>query len=182
MIQSAAPVPIDGIHHFAYKARDAEETRHFYEDILGLPLVMVLEVDNVTVTTGETLSFIHFFFQMNDGNYVAFFDFGDGKAPVLDPSMPKMAQHLAFRVKDDADIAAAMALLDAHGIPYQGPMDHDFVRSIYFWDPNGVRLEYAFTFADESVLSGFKTDATAALERWTSKVREKAAALTPVTA
>ena len=33
-----APVPIHGLHHFAYRCRDAEETRHFYEDILGLPL------------------------------------------------------------------------------------------------------------------------------------------------
>ena len=173
MVQPNPPVSIQGFHHFAYKCRDAAETRHFYEDILGLPLAMVLEVDNVTVTTGETLSFIHFFFQMTDANYMAFFDFGDGKAPVLDPEMPKMAQHLALKIEGDAELKQAMARLDQFGIPYQGPMDHDFVRSIYFWDPNGIRLEYAFTMVDAAQLAVYQDGAKAALDRWTSKVREK---------
>ena len=165
------PVSIKGIHHFAYKCRDAAETRAFYEDILGLPLVMVLEVNDVTTTTGERLSFIHFFFEMADGNYVAFFDFGDGVASQLDPKTPKFSHHLAFKLDTPEEFVRAEAHLKKHGIPYQGPLEHDFVRSLYFWDPNGVRLEYAYTFATPKQMASFKEDASAALERWVAKVK-----------
>ena len=78
-------VPVRAIHHFAYKCRNAEETLHFYEEVLGLPLALVVQEDDVVTTTGEKLSFAHFFFEMKDGNYIAFFDFGDESPAVKDP-------------------------------------------------------------------------------------------------
>jgi catechol 2,3-dioxygenase-like lactoylglutathione lyase family enzyme len=173
MTEALPAVAISGIHHFAYKCRNAEETRKFYQEVLGLPLIMVLEADNVTTTTGETLSFIHFFFEMGDGNYVAFFDFGDGLAPQLDDATPKFANHLAFRLKDEAELAQACRRLDEFNVSYQGPMEHDFVRSIYFWDPNGVRLEYAYTMFGADKMAAYRESAPAALERWTAKVNQK---------
>ena len=172
MTAKASPVAIHGIHHFAYKCRDAEETRHFYEDILGLPLTMCVEANDVKTTTGETTSFIHFFFEMGDGNYMAFFDFGDGLAPELDAATPKFANHLAFKVADADAMAQAQRLLEAHDIPYQGPMVHEFVQSIYFWDPNGVRLEYALTVSDADELRAFQEEAPRALARWSERVRQ----------
>ncbi len=58
---------IKGLHHFAYRCRDAEETRRFYEDVMGFPLVHVIEEHDVATTTGDTVSFLHIFFRMSDG-------------------------------------------------------------------------------------------------------------------
>src|SRR5690349_12596777 len=69
-------VPIEGLHHYAYRCRDAEETRAFYEDLLGLPLAHIIEEDYVP-STGEYCPYVHIFFRMADGSYIAFFDLGD---------------------------------------------------------------------------------------------------------
>ena len=70
------PPPVQQLHHYAYRARDAEETRHFYEDILGLPLYHIIQSDHVP-STGEYCPYVHIFFQLRDGSYIAFFDLGD---------------------------------------------------------------------------------------------------------
>ena len=70
---STAMPPLNKLNHFAWRCRDAEETRHFYEDILGLPLVHTIEADRVP-STGEYAPYFHLFFQMTDGSCIAFFD------------------------------------------------------------------------------------------------------------
>ena len=71
-------VPIQGLHHWAYRCRDAEETRHFYEDLLGLPLTHFIRQDAYVGTSGERVDcFAHIFFEMADGSSLAFFDLGD---------------------------------------------------------------------------------------------------------
>ena len=74
-----AAAPIQQLHHYAYRARDAEETRHFYEDILGLPLYHIIQSDHVP-STGEYCPYTHFFFRLHDGSFIAFFDLGDDEA------------------------------------------------------------------------------------------------------
>ena len=81
-----APPPIHQLHHYAYRARDAEETRHFYEDILGLPLYHIIQSDHVP-STGEYCPYTHFFFRLQDGSFIAFFDLGD------DAGGAALAQH-----------------------------------------------------------------------------------------
>ena len=165
----SAPVAIQGVHHFAYKCRDARETREFYENLLGMPLVAVLEEKDVVTTTGERLSFIHFFFQMEDGNHLAFFDFGDGRAPAPDPASPRFANHLAFKIKGEAELMAAKARLEAAGLSVDGPLEHEFIRSIYFWDPNGIRLEYAYSLWGSEKLEAQRRAAAGQLEEWTRR-------------
>jgi catechol 2,3-dioxygenase-like lactoylglutathione lyase family enzyme len=165
------PVKVQAIHHFAYKSRDAEETRRFYEDVMGLPLAMVVEEYGVTTTTGEQISFIHYFFEMADGNYLAFFDFADGIAPQPDPATPRFANHLALRIENEEQLLAAKARLEAHGIEVQGPLDHEFVRSIYFWDPNGIRLEYAYTLFDPGRLRAERDKAAEILAHWSARTK-----------
>ncbi len=173
MMTSTSAASVGGVHHFAYKCRDAEETRHFYEDILELPLAMVVEESNHKTTTGDVLSFAHFFFQMQDGNYIAFFDFGDATASVPDPATPRFANHLALRVAGEEDLLRSKARLEAHGIDVIGPLEHEFVRSIYFWDPNGIRLEYAYTVSSDEDLANFKASARERLDRWIAGVKQK---------
>ena len=172
--------PVRGIHHFAYKCRNGEETRRFYEDVLGLPLVHVIEEHNVKTTTGDVVSFAHFFFRMADGNYLAFFDLGDEKISGKDPSTPQFANHLALGVDGEDELLACKARLEAAGVDVIGPMDHDaFVRSIYFWDPNGVRLEFTYTIADRAFLDAHEKAAPAALRKWMTESSPAARNRTP---
>jgi catechol 2,3-dioxygenase-like lactoylglutathione lyase family enzyme len=141
---AAAPA-IRGLHHVAYRCRDAEETRRFYEDVLGMPLVDVIRVENTVSTTGDRVSFAHFFFEMTDGSMIAFFDLGDGRTTAPDPATPAFVNHIAFTVDGEPQLLDLKRRLEAAGVPVDGPMTHEFVRSIYFWDPNGVRMEFAYT-------------------------------------
>ena len=79
------------------RARDAEETRHFYEDILGLPLYHIIQSDYVP-STGEYCPYTHFFFRLQDGSFIAFFDLGDDEAALPSPNTPKWVNHISFRV------------------------------------------------------------------------------------
>ena len=159
--------PVQGLHHFAYKCANAEETRRFYEDVMGFPLVHVIEEHDVPTTTGDIVSFLHIFFRMADGRYIAFFDLGDERATAKDPDTPQFANHLALAVDGERELLAAKARLDAAGLDVIGPMDHDgFVRSIYFWDPNGVRLELTYTIADAAAQKASQDSAHDQLRRW----------------
>ena len=66
---------IQGLHHNAYRCQDAEETRKFYEDFLGLPMVNAFEIGETK--TGRGTNTLHFFFQMQDGSCLAFFESND---------------------------------------------------------------------------------------------------------
>jgi glyoxylase I family protein len=129
-----------GLHHFAYRCRDAEETRHFYEDLLGLPLVHLIREDHVP-STGEYCPYVHIFFQMYDGSCVAFFDLGDDKASDPSPNTPAWVNHLALKMDSLQEVEAAKARLEKSGIEVLGITDHKIIKSIYFFDPNGIRVE-----------------------------------------
>lgn len=163
--------PIRGLHHFAYRCRDAEETRHFYEDILGLPLAHVLRADNVP-STGENCPYVHLFFQMTDGSFIAFFDLGDNTAAQPSPNTPAWVNHIALRMDTVEQVTAAKKRLNDAGIEVVGVTDHGFVQSIYFFDPNGIRLELTTETLTEKEAADFKVHAHDALGAWTA---EKAA-------
>jgi len=133
-------VPVKGLHHFAYRCRDAEATRHFYEDILGLPLVHIVRSNNV-LSTGECCSFVQLFFRMKDGSHISFFDPGDSQKIDLSGNTPAWVNHLALAVDDLATLENAKAALEAEGVPTLGTTDHNCIKSIYFFDPNGIHLE-----------------------------------------
>ena len=133
-------VSIHGLHHFAYRCRDAEETRHFYEDILGLPLAHLIQEDHVP-STGEYCPYVHIFFEMGDGSFIAFFDLGDDLASDPSPNTPSWVNHLALSVDSLEQVHEARHRLEAAGVEVVGVTDHGFINSIYFFDPNGIRLE-----------------------------------------
>jgi hypothetical protein len=78
---------------------------------------------------------------MTDGSCVAFFDLGDNQIAEPSPNTPGWVNHLALRVGSLAELEAARTRLMAAGIEVLGPTDHHFIKSIYFFDPNGIRLE-----------------------------------------
>lgn len=166
--QAADFVPIRSLHHFAWRCRDCEETRHFYEDLLGLPLVHVIKSD-VVPSTGEFCPYVHIFFQMRDGSYIAFFDLGDDTAAQPSPNTPAWVNHLALRVDSVAELEQAKARLQAAGIEVLGVTDHHIFKSIYFFDPNGIRLELSAQLADEVQMARESTTAHARLNEWTAR-------------
>ncbi|MDX3907315.1 MAG: VOC family protein [Pigmentiphaga sp.] len=168
----ATLVPIQGLHHFAYRCRDAEETRHFYEDILGLPLAHVIRAERVP-STGEYCPYVHIFFEMQDGSYIAFFDLGDNQGAEPSPNTPDWVNHLALQVGSEAELREAKAKLEQAKVDVVGITDHGFVKSIYFFDPNGIRLELTTRTAPAAKLDTYKAHAHAQLEDW---IRVKAAA------
>ncbi len=163
-----APAPIQQLHHFAWRARDAEETRHFYEDILGLPLYHIIQSDHVP-STGEYCPYTHFFFRLQDGSFIAFFDLGDDQASEPSPNTPAWVNHISLRVDSIQALRDMKARLEAHGIEVLGITDHHIFHSIYFFDPNGIRLELTAQLADEFQMLQDSKTAHARLNEWTAR-------------
>jgi catechol 2,3-dioxygenase-like lactoylglutathione lyase family enzyme len=153
---------IRGLHHNAYRCRDSEETRRFYEDSLGLPLADAFEITQTK--SGRSTSVLHSFYRMGDGSFLAFFEA---------PEMP-----FEFKVQHDFDLHIALEVEEATlhsmlekgraaGIETRGVSDHGFVRSIYFRDPNGYVIELtAKTPGHDGAMDRERNDARAKLDRW----------------
>lgn len=165
---------IERLNHFAWRCRDAEETRHFYEDILGLPLVHVIQADRVP-STGEYAPYTHIFLRMADGAYVAFFDLGDDETSAPSPNTPSWVNHLALQVPSHDDLLAAKAKLEGEGVKVLGVTDHHILNSIYFFDPNGLRVELTAWTVDAEHMEREAATAHARLKAWTAEKTEKRA-------
>jgi catechol 2,3-dioxygenase-like lactoylglutathione lyase family enzyme len=171
--QSAAPSVL-GLHHFAWRCRDAEETRRFYEDLLGMPLAHVIRLDHVP-STGEYCPYVHLFFEMADGSSIAFFDLGDGQVAAPSANTPAWVNHIALRVGSIDALAEMKRRLEAAGVPVVGVTDHHFVKSIYFFDPNGIRLEFTVPTGTEEQHREYRAAARAQLDQWTGEKSRPAA-------
>jgi len=127
---------IKGLHHNAYRCRDTEETRQFYEGFLGLPLAGALRIEESK--TGRRTDVLHTFYEMDDGSYLAFFDAPDRPFEFKDQHDYDL--HIALEV-DNAALQRMLAKAKAEGREVRGVSDHGFIHSIYFRDPNGYVVE-----------------------------------------
>ena len=127
---------IKGLHHNAYRCRDSEETRKFYEEFLGLPLVTTLEIKESK--TGRETSALHTFYRMDDGSCLAFFEAPD--EPFTFKDQRDYDLHIALEIPPER-LEPMMAKGKAAGIETRGISDHAFIDSIYFRDPNGYVIE-----------------------------------------
>lgn len=127
---------IKGLHHNAYRCRDTEETRRFYEGFLGLPLAGALRIRESK--TGRRTDVLHTFYEMDDGSYLAFFDAPDRPFEFKDQHDYDL--HIALEV-DNAALQRMLAKAKAEGREVRGVSDHGFIHSIYFRDPNGYVIE-----------------------------------------
>lgn len=157
---------LNGLHHIAYKCCDPEQTRAFYEDILGLPMVLTLELSRTPSTGEPEAHYFHFFFEMADGSCIAFFDLADDDMPQSAPNVPSWTNHLAMRVDSYDELKKYQARLQAAGVDAQTEIDHDFCRSLYFNDPNGVRLEITADNPDTSYIDKGRKTAHANFAQW----------------
>jgi catechol 2,3-dioxygenase-like lactoylglutathione lyase family enzyme len=127
---------IKGLHHNAYRCRDSEETRRFYEDFLGLPLAHTLEIKETK--SGRPTQTLHTFYALDDGSYLAFFEAPD--RPFEFKPQHDFDLHIALEVAPPV-LPDMLAKGRAAGIETRGPSDHGFIDSIYFRDPNGYVIE-----------------------------------------
>lgn len=140
---NAAPVP-RMLHHVAYVTHDCAATVDFYTRILGLPLVSAVMDDEVP-STGDPYPYIHLFFELADGSTVAFFEsIGLPKEPEMHPAYD-IFNHLALDVGTKAAVDEWAERLVQQGVKVTGPTDHGIIYSVYFYDPNGIRLEFTAT-------------------------------------
>ena len=104
-----------------------------------------------------------------DGSFIAFFDIGDDEKALPSPNTPLWINHIAFRVDTVEELENTKARLVAHGIEVLGVTDHHIFKSIYFFDPNGIRLELSAQLADEVQMARESTTAHARLNEWTAR-------------
>jgi catechol 2,3-dioxygenase-like lactoylglutathione lyase family enzyme len=153
---------IKGLHHNAYRCRDSEETRRFYEDFLGLPLSGSLEIGETK--TGRKTAVLHTFYRLDDGSYLAFFEAPD--MPFEFKAQHDFDLHIALEVAPTV-LDEMMAKGKRLGMETRGISDHHFVRSIYFRDPNGYVIELTAKTAEHGALMDPSTnEARSILERW----------------
>jgi len=150
------------LHHNAYRCRDSEETRHFYEDFLGLRLVEAFEIQ--TTKTGRGANVLHSFYQMGDGSFIAFFE-APG-SPFDFKMQHDFDLHIALEV-DEVTLEDMFQRGKTEGIETRGVADHGFIRSIYFRDPNGYVVELSAKKASaDNDLAEAEAEARKALDEW----------------
>lgn len=169
---------IKKIHHVAYRCHDAKETADFYKDVLDMDLVLAISEDHVP-STKEPDPYMHIFLDAGMGNVLAFFELPNSPEMGRDPNTPGWVQHIAFELEDMDALIAAKERVASKGIDVIGPTDHHIFKSIYFFDPNGHRLELAVNVDRPGALEKLHEVAPAMIEEWsvTKKAPKHAAFL-----
>jgi catechol 2,3-dioxygenase-like lactoylglutathione lyase family enzyme len=131
-------MPISAINHLAFITPDLPKTIRFYRDLLGMQLFAGVGHDG----------YRHYFFRFGE-NQVAFFEY-EG-ASVMEPKFPGERtdkpvgfDHVSFTVDTVDELFGFKDRLEAAGIEVRGAIDHGFIWSIYFYDPNGIPLEISW--------------------------------------
>jgi catechol 2,3-dioxygenase-like lactoylglutathione lyase family enzyme len=162
---------IYGLHHNAYRCRDAEETRRFYEDFFGLPLAGTLEINETK--SGRRTETLHIFFALGDGSYLAFFEAPD--MPFEFKAQHDYDLHIALEV-DEQTLGDMLARGRAANIETRGISDHGFIHSIYFRDPNGYVIELTARMpGHDKAMNPALNGAREKLQRWSLAKQRRAA-------
>ena len=158
------------IHHVAYRCIDAKKTVEWYRDHLQMDFVLAIAEDNVP-STGAPDPYMHVFLDAGQGNVLAFFELPNARPMGRDGNTPEWVQHIAFKVATLEVLLAAKARLEAAGIEVIGPTEHTIFKSIYFFDPNGHRLELAVDTATPDMNAKLDEVKWAMLEEWSRTKR-----------
>jgi glyoxylase I family protein len=153
------------IHHVAYRCRDAKETVEFYQRVLNMDFTVAFAEDRVP-STKEPDPYMHVFLDAGMGNVLAFFELPTRPEMGRDENTPEWVQHIAFEVEDYDALLAARDQVEAEGIDVIGPTNHGIFQSIYFFDPNGHRLELVANTQTQEQIDELKRVAPDMLEEW----------------
>ena len=158
-------VELKRIHHVAYRCKDAKETVDFYQRVLNMGFVLAI-AENEVPSTKEPDPYMHVFLDAGMGNVLAFFELPNSPDMGRDEQTPIWVQHIAFEVDDMAALVAAKAHIEAEGLEVLGPVNHGIFKSIYFFDPNGHRIELAANIGTPEQMKMLNEVAPAMLQEW----------------
>ena len=156
---------LQGVHHVAYRCKDAKETVEFYHDVLGMDFQLAIAEDHVP-STGAYDPYMHIFLDVGNGNVLAFFELPQQPDMGRDENTPQWVQHIAMRVENVDALLAAKAHLETMGIDVLGPVNHGIFKSIYFFDPNGHRIELAADTHTDEQMAELHRVAPEMIEEW----------------
>jgi len=143
---------ISRIHHAAYRCKDAKETVEWYAKNLNMDFVLAIAED-LAPSTKAPDPYMHIFLDAGGGNVLAFFELPNSPEMGRDENTPAWVQHIALEVDSMETLLAAKAKLEANGVDVLGPTNHTIFKSIYFFDPNGHRLELAANTSTPEMMS-----------------------------
>ncbi|NNC81008.1 MAG: VOC family protein [Acidimicrobiales bacterium] len=153
------------IHHVAYRCKDAKETVEFYERVLNMEFQLAFAEDEVP-STKEPDPYMHVFLDAGMGNVLAFFELPTQPDMDRDHNTPKWVQHIAMEVECYDALVDAKAHIEGEGVDVLGPINHGIFQSIYFFDPNGHRLELVANSRTQDQLDELKRVAPAMIDEW----------------
>jgi len=156
---------IQRIHHVAYRCRDAKQTVEWYRRHLGMDFVLAIAEDEVPSTHAPD-PYMHVFLDAGQGNVLAFFELPTAPGMGRDTNTPDWVQHIALKVGTVQDLVDTKARLEAAGISVVGVTDHTIFKSIYFFDPNGHRVELAADTATPEMMKRLDEVKWEMLEEW----------------
>ena len=159
------PPTLAGVHHVAYRCRDARNTVDFYRDLLGMDFVLAIAEDKVP-STGAPDPYMHVFLDAGGGNVLAFFELPHSPEMGRDEATPAWVQHIAFKVADMDSLLAGKARAETRGLEVIGPIHHGIFKSIYFLDPDGHRLELCCDIGTPDQMRMLKDVAEDMLDEW----------------
>ena len=158
-------MPSRRIHHVAYRCNDAKATVEFYRDLLDMEFTVAF-AENEVPSTGEPDPYMHVFLDAGGGNVIAFFELPNSPQMGKDPNTPVWVQHIAFELDTMDELDATKQRLERAGVEVLGPINHGIFDSIYFFDPNGHRLEFTVNKGTPEQLKELKEIAGVMLEEW----------------
>ncbi|MFV0276137.1 MAG: VOC family protein [Parahaliea sp.] len=166
-------VRLHNINHAAYRCRDAEQTRWFYQEVLGLPMTIAVVEDTVPGEgQGAETPFMHLFFELGDNNFVAFFDEPLTATPEDFKPVHSFDRHIAYEVGSREELLAWAKHISEHGVEVFGPHNHGFVESIYFYDPNGMQEEITYRTPEfDQISTHERKNVDSNLSQWTERYR-----------
>ena len=153
------------VHHVAYRCIDAKQTVEWYGRHLGMDFILAI-AENQVPSTKAPDPYMHVFLDAGQGNVLAFFELPASPPMDRDRNTPTWVQHLALEVGTVDELIETKAKLEAAGIEVIGPTDHTIFKSIYFFDPNGHRLELAANTATPEMMASLDAVKWDMLEEW----------------
>ncbi|MFM2256991.1 MAG: hypothetical protein RIQ28_838 [Pseudomonadota bacterium] len=156
------------LHHTAYVVKDLGNTRAFYEDVLGFPLVATwCEQEELF---GAVRTYCHCFFGLADGSALAFFQFADPKDQAeFGPELASSPfRHVALNVdketQDELERRIVAAGIEA---PQTYVLEHGYCRSLYVVDPDEMIVEFTCDAEHADQINAVRLkDAHSELQRW----------------
>lgn len=149
-VAEKSPIKVQRLHHMAYTTYDMAKTRHFYEDVVGMPLVQTW-VEGSDTGPGAGRRYVHCFFGLADGGAIAYFEHHGASEP---ENRPSSEGHIAFKIDGETQDALA-GRLEAEGHKVH-VTDHGYCRSLYVTDPSGLNLEFTVDADDISEIVAYQ--------------------------